>query len=66
MKNVVSMELKLEAFGAFFWSLDCYRNRCCFKVQMLKSQNVPLNLSTENICTAREKEDQILVTKNLT
>lgn len=37
-----------------------------FKVQMVESQmiqNVTLNHSMENICTARENEDQILETK---
>lgn len=31
MEKVVSMELKLEASGAFLWSLNCYRNRCYFQ-----------------------------------
>lgn len=31
MEIVISMELKLKVFGAFLWSLNCYRNRCYFQ-----------------------------------
>lgn len=56
MKSVVSMELKLEAFGAFLWSLDCYRNRCYFQsTNVEKPKSSPQSLHREHLHSKRKR-----------